>query len=598
MKRTLVSLAAILLTPAVQAADGDLLQRLDNPTPVFEERFGRTLAELQGELLVGTPGDNLQTASPIRFGAYYRYDGGLGLLGQVRNANPEEERFATDLAVSGNQLLVGAFGMHRAYLLDAANGLAGTLIPNPSAVFDNRFGQRVAFAGELLVVAAPRDDIDGFFDAGKVFLMSGPNLQAELQPEVPDNFLFFGSALAARPGLVAVGNPSHSVDGALLTGQVELFDADPLSPSFGQRLAALQPRIDGELASTGRSFGFGVAFDGERLLVSEGSGGDLWVYETAAVRSQGGASLLVRLADLASDAALNSGSPSFGAGLVAANGQALIGAPEQFRADGQGQGVATAVVYDPNHPLFGFRRQLNMPGDGVLADAFGEAVMLRPAAQQWVVGAPGAILQGLPGVGSVLVYNADLSSVSSAPLQLFADPSQSQLQARLFVPGQPEQSIDVDPSGGYSGVVHRDGERVRTLHLQTGQIALEERNGGSFNVDLQGVSANLDQAGSPAEVLAVGQFHQPGNALGFAGSVSAVAAGQPLQQDLAGFVEVTDFDGLLSEPGPGGLRVELPLQIVIPIELPGSNGAITLVGTLVLVEQVVADPLFADGFED
>lgn len=109
-------LLASLLAPGAQAGEafGSLDQQIDNPTPIFAELFGRSLAEYQGNLMVGASGDILDTGQARRFGALYEYDAAGTLLRRISNPVPAEEALGFSIDVRGNDMLVGAATMSRA----------------------------------------------------------------------------------------------------------------------------------------------------------------------------------------------------------------------------------------------------------------------------------------------------------------------------------------------------------------------------------------------------------------------------------------------------------------------------------------------------
>lgn len=465
-------------------------------------------------------------------------------------------------------------------------------MPAPAAIPANAlFGRQTRFAGELRVVSAPFDDEAGFLNSGKVYVYDDLTLIATLQPQVLASLLDFGLALGARPGLVAVGNPRFDLPESADAGQVELFDVDPNSPDFGQRVLVLRPEIEGSLVSPGAQFGFGVAFDGDHLLVSEGLGGDLWVFRITEA-SPPTAQLLARFEDLAAPLP----NPGIGAGIDAADGRVLVGSSQEQRPDGNGQGRAHYLVYDPADPLFGFSASVNAPVATPNGQNYGESVLLLSDGR-FAVGARGFEVDLQPQAGAVFIYNGEPGDLRVELCELEIDSLTSTATATIIVPGLAPIDVPLQASGQMQSRLYQSDAALHTVHFTDGQIALDDLNGGPLNLNLQDVLATLTAPGLPARVEADGSFLQRNNGVEFSGTVSATVLGIPLTQNLADLTDTVDFTGQVLDATPGMPILQVPLQIIIPVDLPGPNGSVLINGTLVLRKAQPADELFADSFD-
>ena len=229
-----------------------------NPSPDNFDLFGTSVAVSGNNLLIGAP-------SWSNDGAAFLFDPATGnLLQTLLNPSPDEDgtdRFGDSVAVSGNKLLVGGGGA--AYLFDAATGdLLQTLL-NPSSNSYAGFGSSVAVSGDYLLVGAPRD----FGDIGVAYLFdvaTGDLRQTLLHP-FPNVENTFGYSVAALGNNLLVGS-----DGAAF-----LFDADTgdLRQTFNN------PSSDD--FSYYDLFGLAVAISGDNVLVGAPYKGAAYLFDAA-----------------------------------------------------------------------------------------------------------------------------------------------------------------------------------------------------------------------------------------------------------------------------------------------------------------------------
>ncbi len=87
---------------------GDLLLTIPNPELGIVDEFGRSVASVDGNLLVGTPGNQLFDGRNV--GSVYVFDGTTGdLILSIPNPTPGEDEFGISVAGIGESILVGAW---------------------------------------------------------------------------------------------------------------------------------------------------------------------------------------------------------------------------------------------------------------------------------------------------------------------------------------------------------------------------------------------------------------------------------------------------------------------------------------------------------
>ncbi len=202
-----------------------------NPTPAADDNFGRSVAALGGNVLVGAPNDDTGASSA---GAAYLFDGASGaFLRTFLNPTPAvEDYFGASVAAVGDNVLVGAHlddtgatNAGAAYLFDATTGVLLQTFLNPMPATSDAFGSSVAAVGGNVLVGAPFDHT-GALRAGAAYLFdatSGVLLQTFLNP-TPAVSDLFGVSVAPLGGNVLVGAHNDNT-GATNAGAAYLFDA-------------------------------------------------------------------------------------------------------------------------------------------------------------------------------------------------------------------------------------------------------------------------------------------------------------------------------------------------------------------------------------
>ncbi|MGB5960632.1 MAG: CHAT domain-containing protein [Coleofasciculaceae cyanobacterium] len=146
---------------------GALSQTLDNPTPAASDFFGWSVAGVGTNALVGALGDS---TGAVNAGSAYLFDGTTGALQQTfNNPNPGVgDFFGRSVAAVGSNVLIGAHSADigaanagAAYLFDGTTGVLQQTFVNPNGTTGagNEFGWAVAAAGTNVLISSHFDNI-------------------------------------------------------------------------------------------------------------------------------------------------------------------------------------------------------------------------------------------------------------------------------------------------------------------------------------------------------------------------------------------------------------------------------------------------------
>jgi hypothetical protein len=141
--------------------------------------------------------------------------------------------FGTSVAAIGNTVVVGApgYGLSQqssagyAYLFDARSGLFIGTVTSPNASPAGEFGYSIAARGNILVVGAPGETVNGRFGAGHAyaFNMDTSTLISVMASPNPQFGGVFGLSVATSSNIVAVGAPQETVNGDAYAGRTYTF---------------------------------------------------------------------------------------------------------------------------------------------------------------------------------------------------------------------------------------------------------------------------------------------------------------------------------------------------------------------------------------
>ncbi len=246
------------------AATGNLLRTLNNPTPAAGDQFGYSVAVSGSTVVLGTPYDDTGATDS---GSAYIFDAATGnLLHTLDNPTPAaNDVFGYSVAVSGSTVVVGASlddtgaaNAGSAYVFDAATGNLLRTLSNPTPAAGDQFGQSVAVSGSTVVVGASEDDT-GATSAGSAYIFDTAtgNLLHTLNNPSPATTDCFGNSVAVSGGTVVVG--AHLDDtGATDSGSAYVFDG-----ATGNLLHTL----DNPTPAASDRFGLAVAVSGSTVVV-------------------------------------------------------------------------------------------------------------------------------------------------------------------------------------------------------------------------------------------------------------------------------------------------------------------------------------------
>lgn len=196
--------------------------------------------------------------------------------------------FGYAVAISGNSVVVGAWGESGSGVLEAGNAYlihlnqAGiTTLESPDPQVEADFGYSVAVSGNTVVVGAPGEGAFGFAAAGAAYVYNATtgSLVESLGSPNPQTDGDFGESVAASGGTIVIGAPGEVAAGYAAAGHVYVVTIN--SPPL-KMLASGDPITAGE-------FGYSVAVSGTTVVVGapgeSGDGvrdsGNVWTFNAA-----------------------------------------------------------------------------------------------------------------------------------------------------------------------------------------------------------------------------------------------------------------------------------------------------------------------------
>lgn len=341
----------------------------------------------------------------------------------IPTAGAVGSQFGYSVAVDGDLAVVGAYlddvngaddaGSVSVYQRDGAGTWsAGLKLLAPDGTARDGFGFSVAVDGDLIVVGAPRDDSNGV-RAGSAYAYQQDEFGVWVGTKLADGAAGdqYGYSVAVDGGLVVVGAPGNDQRVAE-AGAVWLYARSALGDWVGTATVA----YDG---TPGDFFGSAVAAGGGHVVVGayhddeKGAGaGSAYLYD----RGSDGAWNVSKLT--ATDNAINNG---YGLSVAVDGDRIVVGA---FGDDEKGDGAGAAYVYAPADTIGWTATKLTAP-DGATGDGYGSSVAVDGGVV--VVGAYGAAVpDGAGGVaghaGAAYVYKpvgsglgAGIKLTASAP---------------------------------------------------------------------------------------------------------------------------------------------------------------------------------------
>ena len=323
------------------------------------EGFGQSVGVSDGTAIVGAWKDDAAA------GSAYLFDVATGnFLYQLTASDAAaDDRLGANVAISGNTAIAGAHfdngDRGSAYLFDVATGNELDKLTASDAAPGDVFGAAVAISGDVAIVGARLNDA-AHAGAGSAYLFDAD----PMSPTFGDEFFKliasdaaagdnFGRSVGVSGGVAIVGADGNDDAGVNSdSGSAYLFDVDPMSPTFGDELKKLTASDEAENAVFGRSVSIS---DGVAIVGAPGSGGGTYLFDADPMSLTFGDELL-KLTD----------SGSFNGSAVISDGTAIV-----FTEFPSGVYLFDA---DPMSPTFGDELFELVASDAAEIGSFGRAV--------------------------------------------------------------------------------------------------------------------------------------------------------------------------------------------------------------------------------
>lgn len=434
------------------AATGELVRSLRSPAHTANGRFGAALAAAAGNLLVGAPGENRA----------YVVDPLDGTVRATLEGPAPDSEFGAVIAVSG-EVWVGApatdAGRGAVVRFALPDGARTGVISSPNSQLAGSFGASLAAEDGKFLIGAPGERRAYVFDAGAAVLLEtlgSPAADGE----------GFGTSVAFAGGASLVGAPGEN--------RAYLFDGENVRHAF-------------EAPAGAKQFGAAVAADGSHVLVATGdAGADVHVYQAVTGAFE-------RTLEAAPGV---TGEPG-GVALATNNGLALIGV---FQLPDGTAGLAQTMSCDTGAFVQIFRSP-----SAVQNGAFGQAVVF--------VGS--LIAVGQPGANGSDVY---LFDDTGSLVRTLSNPDTGEPMGGALAARGTNELVVGAPGDSMGGSVHifnvSDGSVVRTFRNP------DANNLGGFGFSIAVVAGVDILVGVPFDGAQTSGV--PGNALLFNGTTGAL----------------------------------------------------------------------------
>ncbi|MEZ5470283.1 MAG: hypothetical protein R3E90_00745 [Marinicella sp.] len=344
--------------------------KLKGRNGAVNDRFGYSVS-LSGDLaLVGAYGDDFNGNDSGL--AYVFYSNGMAWDRKttlIATDDAEEDYFGFSVNISGDYALVGAYGdddkgsqSGSAYVFyfNGTNWSQKAKLKANDGAVEDYFAYSVGISGNRILVGAYGDDDNGI-DSGSVHIFDYDgvnwNQSSKLTPGDGAAFDVFGYSVSLSGNRALVGSPFDDDNGDS-SGSAYIFDYDGTNWSQSIKLVA----IDG---SEGDYFGRSVSLFGDRALVGangDDNAGSAYIFDYDEESWHQSAKLTVS----------NSGGDDFGYSVSLSNDRALVGA---YRDDDNGYDSGSVYVFDYDGLNWNQSAKLTA-NDGRRDDYFGYSVSL------------------------------------------------------------------------------------------------------------------------------------------------------------------------------------------------------------------------------
>jgi FG-GAP repeat len=369
-------------------------------------KFGQSVAISGNLVVVGAPFENF--SRHVNAGHAYIFNLNTGSTVMLSSPAPEAYGyFGYSVAISGNRVVVGAFGetngasvtVGRAYVFAASSGDLLTTLVSPSPTSDDAFGKAVALSGTTAVVGADLAGPGGpYYQSGAVYEFNlATNTSMSLTSSAPVQYGYFGQSVAVDSSTIVVGAPGETSNGSGGAGNAYLFSSVSGALITSEFMAPNWPHAG--------YFGESVAENGSDGVIVGAP------YENAGGSSQAGHAYIfhqIPLTYASPNALLPTGYVSgglFGWAVAIDNGVTVVGAPNETGPLDELTAGNAYLMRSSTGPITQLTPEF--PQSGAL---FGASVAV------WgklvAVGAPGQTTGGASD-GAVYLYSATTGSLEA-----------------------------------------------------------------------------------------------------------------------------------------------------------------------------------------
>lgn len=228
----------------IDATTGEVIVRIPHPTAQRNGALGlhKGLATTEDRIIAGSilddpDGPTIVNGSVVQPGAAFVFDAANGdLLFRLENPEPHSQDllptpdlFGVAVAATEEKIFVGAHkqdapGVQNAGVVHAYDFSTGDFlftIPNPDPDPTDDFGNRLGIVNGHLMVSAQFDEVDGVPDVGTAYLFDPDTGDLVLEIPGPKEARQFGDSFAELSGNILIGAPTTFIDG-MRTGAVYL----------------------------------------------------------------------------------------------------------------------------------------------------------------------------------------------------------------------------------------------------------------------------------------------------------------------------------------------------------------------------------------
>jgi len=225
----------------IDPTTGAVVLRIPHPEPLLygnsDDRFGRSVAGHEGNILVGAPADDI--AGHMTGGAYLLEGKTGAVLLRIPNPDPQQgvfDAFGYPVRSFGGKIVIsapwhqtGGKDLGVVHVFDGKTGALQYTIQHPKPtdqVGRASFGWSLAYNDGFLAVGASQDDVLGYTDAGSVYVFDLNTGQLVLSIHDPNPVAYdnFGGSVEFHGGQIVTGARSKDFDGLTNAGEVYVFE--------------------------------------------------------------------------------------------------------------------------------------------------------------------------------------------------------------------------------------------------------------------------------------------------------------------------------------------------------------------------------------